>query len=131
MVLSIYRFLIYKRIDERILCQFFINSFLQNKTIFPFLFILSYPILQQEIMFIPIFEWNDLEEFDEPISGSSCGCCKIDPNNNERGTSICTDCKCHLRTSTRNHPKNIWTDPILLYGVISAAMMVILFLASK
>jgi len=86
-------------------------------------------------MFIPIMEleWNDLEELDEldeldkSIHDSSCGCCKINPNTNQRGVCICTDCKCHLRTRTRN----IWTEPVFLYGALSAAMMAILFLTTK
>lgn len=80
-------------------------------------------------MFIPImdFEEDVLDKPDETHHDSSCGCCKIDPNTNQRGTCICTDCKCHLRT----RKQSIFTDPIVLYGVISAAMMTILFLVTK
>ena len=88
-------------------------------------------------MFIPIIEleWNDLEELDEldeldkSIHDSSCGCCKIDPNTNQRGVCICTDCKCHLKQRTRNQP--FWKDPSVLYGALSVAMMAILFLSQK
>jgi uncharacterized paraquat-inducible protein A len=84
-------------------------------------------------MFIPIIDWNDVEEMDEmdepTINDSSCGCCKIDPTTNQKGVCICTDCKCHIKR--RNRIQMIWTDPIVLYGVISAAMMAILFLAIK
>lgn len=81
-------------------------------------------------MFIPIMDFEDelgLDELDNSIHDPSCGCCKIDPNTNQRGTCICTDCKCHLRTRTRN----IWTDPVFLYGALSVAMMAILFLTQK
>ena len=82
-------------------------------------------------MFIPIMDWNDLEEepdeLDRSIHGSSCGCCKIDPNTNQRSACICTDCKCHLRTRT----SKIWTNPVVLYSALSVAMMAILFLATK
>ena len=80
-------------------------------------------------MFIPIIEWNDLEEIDELDHDSSCGCCKIDPNTNQRGTCICTDCKCHLKKRNINQP--FWKDPVVLYGALSVAMMAILFLAQK
>lgn len=78
-------------------------------------------------MFIPIVEWNDLEEIDELITtnDSSCGCCN---NTNQKGACICTDCKCHLRTRNRN---TLWTDPVVLYSALSVAMMAILFLATK
>jgi len=73
-------------------------------------------------------EWNDLEEMDEPTTNdSSCGCCKIDPNTNQRGVCICTDCKCHLKTRTHH----VCMDPIVLYSVLSAAMVAILFLTTK
>ena len=81
-------------------------------------------------------ECNDLEELyeeqdelDKSIHDSSCGCCKIDPNTNQRGVCICTDCKCHLRTRTRN--QSFLTDPTVLYGALSVAMMAILFLTQK
>jgi len=81
-------------------------------------------------MFIPIMEWNDIEELDEPVqdSDSSCGCCSK-PNQRERGVCICTDCKCHVRSRNITHP--FWTNPVHLYGVLSVAMMAILFLIQK
>jgi hypothetical protein len=76
--------------------------------------------------------WNDLEEEpDEPKQDSSCGCCKIDPNTNQRGVCICTDCKCHLRTRTMTRTHNIWSDPVFLYSALTVGMMAILFLATK
>ena len=105
----------------------FCKSVLHNNLVIYF-----YLILQQENMFIPIIEWNELEELEELdklICDSSCSCTKIDPNTNPIGASICTDCKYHL--STRNITPKIWTDSVVLYGALSAAIMAIIFLATK
>ena len=72
------------------------------------------------------FEEELQDELDHSVHGSSCGCC-TNTNTNTRGACICTDCKCHLRT----RKQTIWTDPVVLYGALSVAMMAIFFLAIK
>ena len=81
-------------------------------------------------MYIPITACYESEEFPEDIisccNKTECNCCKVDPNTNQRGACICTDCKCHLRTR-----KNLLTDPVFLYGVLSVAIIAIGYLVQK
>lgn len=81
-------------------------------------------------MYIPITACYESEEFPEDniqcCNKTECNCCKVDPNTNQRGACICTDCKCHLRAR-----KNLLTDPVFLYGVLSVAIIAIGYLVQK
>ena len=87
-------------------------------------------------MFIPIMDWDDLEE--EPkiqtkeknaCNSTHCGC-GMDSYGKKNGGCICIDCKCHLRR-TRSNSNNLLTNPMFLYGCISMSMITILYLLQK